>query len=183
MDYDELLRDKRRKDATIEAAKKAGISGAATGGVLGGLGALFSEGRGWGSVAKAALAGAGSYGALSGGTSYLGSQLLGAPDEDDPTAYTRRGAVGGAVGGGAVGAGLGALANKGKLKVPGNSLGSRHLAALLRRLGPKGAAGVGAILGGTTAAYAGVDEGMQVDAYEQEMLKRRRLAIQEAMSQ
>src|SRR5271169_6455647 len=98
MDYRTYLEDD--DDKAKQAAAKAAASGGLGGGVMAG-GASMLEGER--NVAKllrrAALGGLG-FAGLAGGATYLGSKLLGSPEENDPGAYTRRGGIGGAVGGG-----------------------------------------------------------------------------------
>jgi hypothetical protein len=171
---------RERRTDSIDAAKQAALSGALTGGTLGSVGALLGGARSKAALLKAALLGAGAGGTVAGGTNLLGTAIMGPPAADDPTAYTRRGAVGGAVGGGLLGAGIGALAAKGKIKIPGSPM----IAGFFEKMaGSPTAAKRGAILGalglGAAAAYQGSDEGMQVDAINQEMERRRRQALLE----
>lgn len=173
----------QRRQTAGDAARQATLSGAASGGALGGISALLGGARSKAALLKAALLGAGAGGALAGGTNILGTAIMGEPSEEDATAYTRRGALGGLVGGGLLGAGLGALAAKGKIRIPGDpNLVSDYFKRL--GMGGAGAAKKGAIAGalglGAAASYQGADEGMQVDAINQELLRRRKEALREA---
>lgn len=172
-----MLREKR-KSSISDATKSAAMSGAVSGGVLGGIHELLSGPGGKARLLRAALIGGGLSGGLAGGTTLVGSKLMGAPDEDDATGFTRRAGVGGALIGGAAGAGLGALAQRGKIKVP-----IEIIQKFLTRQTPKGAAVAGALGLGATGAYLGADQGLQADFLSQESARRRREAMMEAMSQ
>ncbi len=178
MDADELMQRKRRQSVG-DAARQAAISGAVSGGALGGITSLLGGTRSKAALLKAALLGAGGGAGVAAGTTALGGAIMGAPEEDDPNAYTRRGAVGGLVGGGVLGAGIGALLTKGRMKAPG------LVGDYFTKLGTKGASGLkqgaaaGSLGGALGAAYMGSDEGMQVDAINQELLRRRKAAMLE----
>lgn len=176
--YEELLREKRKKSA-LDAAGQAAMSGAVTGGGLGAITHLLGSGKlSKAGLLKSALTGAGLYGGLAGGSTYVGTGLLGSPAEDDPTAYSRRAGLGGALLGGAAGAGLGALAAKGKFKIP-----VPILEKFMAKLAPKQAAAAGALGLGAAGAYLGTDEGMQADFLAQESRRRRREALMEALGE
>lgn len=169
-------------DAVRNATIKALLSGAASGGLLGAGGKLAGGARNWKEVGKSGLQAGAAMGAMAGGSTYLGSKLMGAPDEDESGAFAHRGALGGAVGGGIVGAGAGALAGLGKLPL-GKSVAEHPnmLMDYVRALGSKptkGSALKGALIGGlglgAISAYHGGDEGMQLDVLNEEMRKRKR---------
>ncbi len=159
-------------DASGEAAKSGGLSAA----LIGGAQSLLSGRKPWLKVGMdAALAGLGGA-ALSGGATYLGSEILGAPQEGEG-GFTNRAALGGALAGGAVGAGLGGLLGGGKLKwlskIPGmaeklaaegplNNLVTDQIKKVAKTGSGRTAAALGlggAALGGGIAG----NEGMAVD--------------------
>ncbi len=163
---------KRITDASSEAAKSGGLSAA----LLGGGHSLMSGRKPWARVAAdAALAGLGGAG-LAGGSTYLGSSIMGAPEEGEG-GFTNRAALGGALAGGAVGVGLGGLLGGGKLKwlskIPGmaeklsregplNNLVTDQIKKVAKTGAGRTAAALGlggAALGGGLAA----NEGMAVD--------------------
>ena len=100
--------DPNAEDPARSAAKAAALSGAISGGALGLGTAVLGGKRKLLELLKASLIGGGAASALAGGATYAGSKLLGAPDPDDDSAYTTRGAVGGALGAGSLGALAGA---------------------------------------------------------------------------
>ncbi len=160
------------RDASLAAAKSGGMSAA----ILGGASSLVGGRKPWIKVGMdAALAGLGGA-SLAGGSTYLGSKLMGAPEEGEG-GFTNRAALGGAVAGGALGAGLGGLLGGGKLKwlskVPGVA---EKLAAegpfnnlvtdQIKKVAKKGAGRTAAALGLGGAALGGglaANEGMAVD--------------------
>ncbi len=160
-------------DASSQAAKSGGISAA----ILGGAGSLLSGRKPWLKVGMdAALAGLGGAG-VAGGATYLGSSIMGAPQEGESGGYTNRAALGGALAGGSIGAGLGGLLGGGKLgwlsKVPGvagalakegpfNNL----ITDQIKKVAKTGAGRTAAALGLGGAALGGGmagNEGMAVD--------------------
>lgn len=177
-------RDKQRiRDASLEAAKSGGISAA----LLGGAGSLLAGRKPWLKVAgDAALAGLG-MGALTGGATYLGSTIMGAPEEGEHGGFTNRAALGGALAGGVLGAGAGGLLGAGKLswlrKVPGVAAKLEEegpfnnlLTDQIKRLAKKGAGRTAAALGIGGAALGGGlagNEGMAVDYLDDEDEGRR----------
>ncbi len=189
----------------IKAAKRAALSGAVTGSLLGAGGALIGGKRRLADFIKAGLLGGGAGGALSGGSSLIGSSVLGAPDPSEEGAYARRGALGGAIGGGLVGATLGGLTGAGKMKLPAgapivlkniakkigdSSMLDNVLVDKLKAyaLAPdKSTAIKGALLGGgALGALAGVqggDEGMGVDFINSEMDRKEKEKMRQAMMQ
>jgi hypothetical protein len=157
-----------REDGSHQVLK-AGISGAASGALLGGGTALLTRGKSIKSALRAAGIGAGAMGALAGGGTALGNKVLGNPDPSDRAAFTKRAAVGGALAGAAIG-GLGAVALKKGMLGPkiaaGFSKGAktwRPLHAIESSRAPVAAA-VGAGAGALYGAHQGADEGMMVDA-------------------
>lgn len=161
-----------------QATLKALMSGAASGGVLGAGTKLVGGGRTLADIGGAAAKGAAIGGAGAAGSTWLGSHILGAPDDDDKAAYTHRGALGGAVGGVAAGSTLGALAARGTIQAPKDAnLLFDYFRAMAKnptkyktlKGGLIGGLGLGAL-----AAYQGGDEGMQLDAMNEEMRRRKR---------
>lgn len=168
------------RDEDSSPIRDAALSAGFTGGTMAGLGTLFgkfspkelAEMSLKKRVLSAMLKGAGTYAALGAGATAAGVGLLGKPREDEPTGYTRRGAVGGAVGGGLVGGGLGALVGSGKVKMPSSITPDWLLEYAGKLKGKKGAligAGLGALGLGAAASYAGSDEGMPLDFIANEM--------------
>lgn len=153
-----------------ERLKTLLLSGAVSGGVLGGAGSLLGGAKSFGSVGKAAALGAGLSAALAGGSGYLGEKVMPNPDPNDPAAFTNRGAVGGALAGGLLGAGAGALLGgktgvsralrKGIIDQVGRGVVARGLSKLKS---PVAGAGILGGAGALIAGYQGADEGMQAD--------------------
>lgn len=185
-------RQKRIEEASKDAASSAGLTGLILGGGLGVLGGAKSLK----SLMKASLAGGALGAAGAGGGTYVGSQILGPPSNEEPGSYTTTAGLGGALAMGAAGAGLGALYGKGGLRWLGKMPFTEHLAEKaapladnliiekLRKLEgkPKQAA---ALLGGTGAlggAYLGSDEGMYQDYLASLMREEREKKIREAMN-
>ena len=131
--YDAMKQHQR--DDALESAKKTAISSGEWGTAYGALDSLLYGQR---SVPKILLRGLGTglaAGGIGGASSLLGDKLLGPANSDDPSAYTKEGAVGGTLGGGLLGAGTGYLLGAGKLSglahLPGAaSLGKAANAAL-----------------------------------------------------
>lgn len=148
---------------------KAGLSGAASGALLGGGTALLTRGKSLKSALQAAGIGAGAMGALAGGGTAIGNKVLGNADPNDKAAFTKRAAVGGALSGAALG-GLGAVAlKKGMLGSKVSSAfakGAKTWRPLhaIQTSGTPVAAAVGAGAGSLYGAHQGADEGMMVDA-------------------
>ncbi len=148
---------------------KAGLSGAASGALLGGGTALLTRGKSLKSALQAAGIGASAMGALAGGGTAIGNKVLGNADANDKAAFTKRAAVGGALAGAALG-GAGAVALKKGLL--GSRVSSafakgaktwRPLHAIQTSSAPTAAA-IGAGAGSLYGAHQGADEGMMVDA-------------------
>lgn len=173
MAFEEYSDDVR--NASLKAALSGGLSGAIFGAgaraLSGSKAATLKE------LLKAAGIGAATAGGIAGGSTFVGSSLAGAPEEDDPSGYTKRGALGGGITGGIVGAGLGALAAKGKIGIPAKSPAFLKTYFANLKSSPhallKGA-GVGALAGGLPAAHFAADEGMQLDFIKNEMMDKKR---------
>jgi hypothetical protein len=154
---------------------KAGLSGAASGALLGGGTALLTRGKSLKSALQAAGIGAGAMGALAGGGTAIGNKVLGNPDPNDRAAFTKRAAVGGALAGAALG-GAGAIALKrGMLGAKASSAftkGAKTWRPLhaIQTSGTPVAAAVGAGAGSLYGAHQGADEGMMVDAINNSQL-------------
>lgn len=185
-----------QKIATAEVEAKglnpyagATISGAASGAILGAAPLLR---RGWtpAGLAKSMIGSAALSGSIVGGGAYIGSKIIGDPEPEEGSAFTKRAAIGGTLVG--AGAGLaggllvksralrailakgarrnGGIAKKAHGAVRGvqNAVraGAREWtpAAALQKSGIVGAAGVGAGAGGAYGLYQGADEGQQVDS-------------------
>ncbi len=102
--------------ASYEAALKAALSGFAFGAPVGAVGRILGGGKKLSDIMKTALVGGGMGAGAAGGSTLVGSAMLGPPDtRTESSPYTTRGAIGGLVGGGGTGATLGALASTGLL--------------------------------------------------------------------
>lgn len=159
-------------DEQKKRLKELLISGALSGAMLGAGGSALSGAKTVGAIAKSALHGAGIGAALGGGSDLAADAVLGEPDPSNRTAYSKRGAMGGALAGGLGGAALGALI-VGKGKAPSylrealmNKLGNGVLANGVGNLGSRAlGAGVVGSLGALVGGYQGGEEGMQMDFY------------------
>ncbi len=106
---------KKEHDDALQSAEKTALSAGEWGSAYGALDSMLYGQR---SVPKILLRGLGAGAAsagIGGGAAYLGDKLLGPANPDDPAAYAKEGAVGGALGGGALGGLGGYLAGSGKL--------------------------------------------------------------------
>jgi len=155
------------------------LSGAVSGGILGGGGRLLSGARSVGALAKGAGLGAAVSGGLTGLSGAIGLGVGGSPTEEEGSGYSKRLGVGGAIAGGLAGAGLGALMGSkggraGALsllqKMGGGDMareitkGSSVLGRGIGALKKPGYAAAGLGLGGSAVgAFQGADEGMQLD--------------------
>ena len=170
-----------RDDPDLRAARIAALGGMGSGAALGGANYLVGatrQGFSPRAMLMRALFGGIAGGGLASGASYLGSKALGTSDPDDPSAYTHRGAAGGAIAGGALGAGTGAALASGLWKPKTENMILSYLKSMAKKPGgaAKGAL-LGAIGGGLLAGHLGGDEGMQVDFLNQE-LKRAKMRNQ-----
>ena len=171
-----MVYDKDINAATRNAVLSGGASGAAFG-----LGTALLARKKAAQVAMAALAGGGAGGALAGGSTYLGSKLMGAPDTNDPSGFTKRAGLGGAVGGGGIGAILGGL-------IGGTSAGQKlapdvlmpYIKSLKGQRGAAIGAAIGALGLGGAAGYKGADEGMQLDFIRNQINDAKRKKMREA---
>lgn len=195
----DMLAKKRREEATDDATWRATLSGAGSGAVLGGASALLGGLKPWQKVAKTALAGAGISAGIAGGGTFLGSQVLGAPEPDEDSAYTTRAGLGASLAGGAIGAGLGALAGHGSFSksaigrkvaqqfggLADNIVGQgfKKLTAMGGREGAKRGAIAGGLAGAALGGYQGADEGMQVDFIQAQLDKQRRERYRQLMQE
>lgn len=164
--YEAREKKKRKAESIAPAVGKATLSGAVSGGLLGGVERLLSGAR-KADILRGALGAAGIYGGISGSSQALGSEMLGAPTQDDPHAMTTRGLVGGLTEGGLAGAGLGALAAAGHMSAPTKLLGEyyRNLAKAGRLKDLLHGAALGAGAGASAGGYIGRSEGMESDAW------------------
>lgn len=163
---------------------KALLSGGMSGGLLGAAShAIGSAKPTMGSLLKAGLIGAGVGSGISGGSTAIGSTLMGAPSDDERSGYTRRAALGGALAGGLGGATLGGLAATGHIGLPAKApeLMKEYIRNIAKSPNAllKGA-GVGAALGAIPLAYYAADEGMQLDFLKNEMLEAKKRKIRDA---
>jgi hypothetical protein len=166
-----------------EHLKNLALSGAISGAVLGGGGKAITGAKNVGQIVKAALAGSALSGGLTLGGGGLGMMMMGEPDENDPTAFTKRSAVGGALAGGALGAGMMSPAFRNLVLKGAKALGKeKDLSEMGRSWNPKtgevenillhklkklqgspAAMPAGAAIGSLVGGYQGGDEGMQAD--------------------
>jgi hypothetical protein len=170
--------DENTKDAALRAALSGGLSGGLFGAatrIVGGKGPYQLS-----NLLKAAGIGFGTGASVAGGSTLLGSSLMGYPEPDDPSAYTRRATVGGLVGGGLGGALIGAAASRGIIPLPRRTPDfiKNYFSKLTQspefiRSGLKGA-GIGAITGGIPSAFLASDEGMQVDFINNELRRKKK---------
>jgi len=183
----------RRRDLISDASQKAALSGLASGGAIAAGTRILAGVRSPLALLRAATIGGLGASGIAGGGTYLGSQMLGPPDEDETNPYTRRGGIGGAIGGSAIGAGVGALLASGVLRRAAPSLlklirqgpADNVLGDQFFKLAKKPTTGrtlLGTALGGTTggtiAGLMGADEGGGVDIINNEiseLAKRREL--------
>lgn len=181
--YEDLIRQKKEHEL-MDATKHAAISGAGYGGIGGGLLAVLGGEKSLPKVAMKALLAAAPSAALSAGSVYGGTKLMGMPDEDETNAFTSRGALGGGLGGGLSGGVVGALLASGKLRglapiaekavekvgIPKgltDNLLTDYIKKWALKPGASATAKGAALLGGAGAAggaYWGGGEGMTMDA-------------------
>lgn len=199
-EMDEVLADKRRKQAIADATRTATLSGLGSGAVLGGVSSVLGGATSYKDVLKRAAAAALAGGALAGGGTKLGSEIMGVPGPNDLSGYATRAGVGAGVGGAVLGGGLGALlgskllsksqlgakllAKAGEATGLGENVIGRGFNRLTHMGGQEGAKRgglVGALGGGTFGAYQGADEGMQVDFIQAQLDQKRRERMREAM--
>lgn len=174
--------DRATKDAALKALLSGGVSGALFGAGSKLLGSKVPVGA-W-DLLKSAATGAAVAAPIAGGSNYLGSKIMGPPGDDEPSGFTRRGAVGGALGGGAIGAGLGALASRGTIPLPASTphFITEYIKKIKAMPGKKPlaiGAGIGALLGGGLAGGMGADEGMQLDLVTNELNEAKRKRLRE----
>lgn len=162
-----------------KAIRTAALSGGISGGALGAIGSIPSllKGGGWRAAALKTLLAGGVGAGLGAGTIGLGSKIMGAPDPQESSGYTRRGAVGGAVGGGIAGGALGGFLGATKTELPKVSPEVLSSAATRLRALSRGGK-IGAVAGGlglgAIAGYLGADEGTHLDFLENEMKEAKR---------
>lgn len=174
-----MMRERERQQLN-QSTRTAALGGGASGAVMGAVTGIMGGKRKLADILKAAATSGLLSGGFAGGATYLGGKALGAPDEDDPSANTHRGALGGAIGGGLAGAGLGALISSGKMKVPkiagltDNLIIDKLKGLVGKAHGTKMGAGLMGALGAGGVGYLGADEGMQLDFLANEMKKARK---------
>ncbi|HBR25988.1 MAG TPA: hypothetical protein DD732_02940 [Rhizobiales bacterium] len=182
----ERLLKERRREAMWKSARNATVSGAVTGASVGGISHLLAGARNPGKILAAALSGGALAGGMAGGATVVGNSLMGPPEHDDQSGYTRRGTIGGLVGGGLTGAVAGGLIGAGKLKIPkltglSDNLITDYLAKLAHAPSKKSIA-LGALVGGGVlgagSAYRGGEEGMQMDLIHNEVAKAKKKRAQ-----
>lgn len=112
--YYDMVKKKKRDDA-MESAKDAALTSGEFGAAYGALNSVLHGAKSIPGVLLRSLGTGAVAGAAGGGAAYLGNKLIGSQTEDNPTAHTQQGTVGGALGGGTLGAGSGYLLGSGKL--------------------------------------------------------------------
>lgn len=163
------LEEKKR----LSPAATMGISAGITGALVAGIPTALKRGSTIKGILKAAGGTGATLGGLGAASALIGNKIVGDPSPGENAAYTKRAAIGGAVGGAILGTAAGGLAI-------GTKRG-RNLAEALSSWRPvswalKGGAVRGAAVGGVGAggygAYQGVDEGSGVDALHGVKTKR-----------
>jgi hypothetical protein len=154
------------KSKDLEPWQTAGLSAAASGGVLGAIPA-FRTGSTFKGSLKSIGIGAGLGAALGGGGTYIGTKLLGDPKSNDHAAITKRATLGGSLAGLGLGA-IGVAALRSGKKLPG--IGTLDEAAknwrpanFIRNSKAPLAIGTGALAGAAIAGAHTAEEGQQVD--------------------
>lgn len=157
----------KRDRRELPPAVKAGLSGAASGAVLGAL-PLLRRGVTVRKGLKSILATGGASAAIVGGGTIVGSKILGKPRRDEGAAYTKRAALGGALAGAGGGLTAGILATKtrGGRKVLAKLAKTWRPAALAKKTGVAGASAIGGTAGLAVGGFQGADEGQQVDSLD-----------------
>jgi len=153
--------------------RDATISGGLSGAGIGLTGTALAGGN-WKQALRSALMGALAGGTVAGGGVGTGSLLMGESEPGEINPSTRRGILGGGLAGGGLGALASAALAKKFLKVPPKE----GVMSFLGKQTPGKAALYGGTVGaGMGAAHAG-DEGMQIDAINNELdaLNRRQRA-------
>lgn len=176
--YYDAMKEQQRKDA-VDSAKEAAKSAAIWGGLGGAANQLIYGNRSIPSILLRGLGTAAAAAPMAAGAVSLGHSLLGAPDPEDPVAYSARGALGGALGGGLLGGGLGYLMGGGRLRglakiphaekiasaakaaLPLDNLIVDHLKRLMMSPSKETAAKAAMMLGLTGAIGGGVEGLMQ----------------------
>lgn len=175
---------RRHENELTDTAKEAAKSAAIWGGLGSAATQLITGNRSLPNILLRGLGGAAVAAPVAGGATLLGGSILGAPRDDEPAGYSRRGAVGGAVGGSLLGGGLGYLLGSGRLRglaklkpvasalehakdmLPIDNLVTDQLKKWALKGGHpnglKGAALLGAG-GGLFGGMTGLDEGMGID--------------------
>lgn len=193
MTEDELVAKYKRNKRLKELA----LSGIISGGVLGAGGKAISGAKKLSDILKAGAVGAGAGGALSLGSGAIGGAVLGEAGENEESAHTKRGSLGGALGGALVGGLAGGVATSAKARALVMKLANKYgkgasvkdafaskdsagnvtnilLDKIKKINNPKIGAAVGAGTLGSVAAYQGADEGMQLDFVESLRRERQR---------
>jgi hypothetical protein len=181
MTYDEWQQRKKLKKTTKDAALGSGLTSAITGAGYG----FFTKKNPHDVLALAAKSGL-LGGLIGGGSVYAGSKILGLPQPEETTGYTRRGSLGGSVVGGGLGIGLGAGLGSGLIPRPrSTNLITKYIAQLVKKPGLQTAAKGAAILGpigAITGGYLGNDEGLILDFIDQEKKQAMRKKMQQGFS-
>lgn len=175
----------------IKRLKLAAMAGGLSGAGVAGIGGLLSGAKG-ASVLKAALSGGAVGGVSAPAAIGAGELVMGSPDKSEKNPNSRRGLMGGALMGGLAGAGAGALMRNKAILSKLGSLGKKAEGAIdsdnflfnkMRELVNQkekskiaGGIGLGALSGAAAGGYLGADEGIGIDAVQNELdnMKRRR---------
>ena len=174
-------------DLTLAATIKAALSGAASGAIFGAGGRFFTGAKKMSDILKAAGIGSIVGAGITGGSTAVGSELMGAPRAEEANPYTYRSALGGFLAGGAGGAGLAALLASGKMPssalaklgrvLPINNILTDKLSGYGKApsmANMKKAVLMGGAAGALPSSYLEADEGMGVDIIMRELEEERK---------
>jgi hypothetical protein len=162
-------------------------SGGLTGAAMGGIGKILGGSRSLPGIAGAAILGGGLGATTIPGASWLGEQVMGAPDDSELQPYTARAGLGGAAVGGLTGGLAGAATGSGLASrlaeafpgaakaVSANLPLDNIIVDRLKRAGGWKGALAGGLLGAGALGFMAADEGQQMDTIRNLMRSRNEL--------